>query len=62
MITRVRRDLILSGEDNLTTLIVKANIAGYPFIEKDNKVYQIKTNNNYTRIKHYDVTEQVEII
>lgn len=62
MITRVRKDFVLSGEDNIDTLIVKANMLGYPFVTKDNKVYQIKTNNNQTKIKHYDITDKIMIL
>jgi hypothetical protein len=61
MITRVSSKFVLSGDDNLDTLIINANMLGYPFVMKDNKVYQVKVNNNQTRVRHYDVTDKVMI-
>lgn len=62
MVTRIRREFVLSGEDNLDTLVVRANMEGYPFVIKDNRVYQIKSNNKMTRIRHYDVTKDIIIL
>jgi hypothetical protein len=61
MVTRINKDFVLSGEESLDTLIVKANMYGYPFVAKDNKVYMIKSNNNWTILKHYDVTNKVTV-
>lgn len=63
MITRIKKEFILHNDEiPIDALVVEANIKGFPYILNDGKVYLIQCNNNFSKIKHYDVTNKINMI
>ena len=61
MKTRVRRDFILRNESsNKETLLVKANMYGYPYFGYEDNIYFVRTNSKGTKLRPVLVTENVE--
>ncbi len=61
MKTRVNRNFILRDELlNLETLLVKANMLGYPYFEYEDNIYFVRCNNKGTVLRPVLVTDNVE--
>ena len=61
MKTRVRRDFILRNESsNKETLLVQANMLGYPYFEFEDNIYFVRANSKGTKLRPVLVTENVE--
>jgi hypothetical protein len=60
MKTRVRRDFIYRNEGlNFETLLVKANMLGYPYFEYEDNIYFVKATNS-KKLRPVLVTQNVE--
>jgi hypothetical protein len=61
MKTRVRRDFIYRDEGlDINTLLVKANMLGYPYFEYEDNIYFVRCNNKGTVLRPVMVTDNVE--
>lgn len=61
MKTRVNRNFILKDESaDINTLLVQANMLGYPYFEYEDNIYFVRTNNKGTKLRPILVTENVE--
>jgi hypothetical protein len=61
MKTRVNRNFILRDESqNQETLLVKANMLGYPYFEYQDNIYFVRANNKGGKLRPVLVTDNVE--
>lgn len=61
MKTRIRRDFILQDESlNQETLLVKANMLGYPYFKYEDNIYFVRANNKGNKLRPVLVTDSVE--
>lgn len=60
MKTRVNRNFIYRNDDlNFETLLVKANMLGYPYFGYEDDIYFVKATNS-KKLRHVLVTPNIE--